>query len=224
MQKQWTAVDDYINESLIGNDPILDAALVDSDAGGLPAISVTAAQGKLLQLLAKAQDAKQILEIGTLGGYSAIWMARALPPDGKLVTLEINEHHAEVARKNIERAGLQNVVDVRVGKALDTLAALHGPFDLFFIDADKPNIPEYFEWAVKLSRAGSVIVVDNVVRNGALADEHSDDVNVQGVRRLHAMLSNDKRVTATTIQTVGSKGYDGFTLAVVLNPAAPARP
>jgi len=214
MNEQWTAVDQYINDTLIGNDPVLDAALAASDAGGLPAISVTAAQGKLLQLLARAQNAKNILEIGTLGGYSAIWMARGLPPDGKLITLEIDPHHAEVARKNIARAGLQNV-DVRVGKALETLATLQGPFDLFFIDADKPNIPEYFQWALKLSRVGSVIVVDNVVRNGALADEHSEDANVQGVRRLHAMLSNEARVMATTIQTVGSKGYDGFTLAVV---------
>lgn len=224
MSQQWTAVDQYIDEHLIGDDPVLDAALADSEAGGLPAISVTAAQGKLLYLLAKAQNAKRILELGTLGGYSAIWMARALPPDGKLTTLEIDAHHAEVARRNIARAGLQDVVDVRVGKALDTLATLSGPFDLFFIDADKPNIPEYFQWALSLSRIGSVIVVDNVVRNGALANEHSDDANVQGVRRLHAMLSTEKRVSATTIQTVCSKGYDGFTLAVVLTPAAPIRP
>jgi len=222
--EQWTAVDQYIDEQLIGDDPVLDAALADSDAGGLPAISVTAAQGKLLYLLAKAQNARRILEIGTLGGYSAIWMARALPPDGKLTTLEIDPHHAEVARKNVARAGLQDLVDVRVGKALETLATLNGPFDLFFIDADKPNIPEYFQWALSLSRIGSVIVVDNVVRNGALANAQSDDANVQGVRRLHAMLSNEKRVSATTIQTVGSKGYDGFTLALVLTPAAPIRP
>jgi predicted O-methyltransferase YrrM len=222
--EQWTAVDRYIDEHLIGDDPALEAALADSDAGGLPAISVTAAQGKLLYLLAKTQNAKRILEIGTLGGYSAIFMARALPPDGKLTTLEIDPHHAEVARKNVARAGLQDVVDIRVGKALDTLATLNGPFDLFFIDADKPNIPEYFQWALSLSRIGSVIVVDNVVRNGALANAQSDDANVQGVQRLHAMLSNEKRVSATTIQTVGSKGYDGFTLAVVLTPAAPIRP
>ena len=215
VQEQWTAVDDYITNLLIGSDPILDAALVDSDAAGLPAISVTAAQGKLLFLLAKMREARNILEIGTLGGYSAIWMGRALPADGKLTTLEISAAHAEVARKNIQRAGLQERIEVRTGKALDILPTLQGPFDLFFIDADKPNITEYFQWALKLSRPGSAIVVDNVVRDGNVVDETSDDANVQGVRRLHEVLSKETRVTATTIQTVGSKGWDGFTLIVV---------
>jgi len=210
----WSDVDSYIAEHLIGADDALDAALRASDAAGLPSIQVSAAQGKMLHLLARSIGARNILEIGTLAGYSAIWMARALPADGRLVTLEVSAKHAEVARANAARAGVGERVDVRVGAALDTLPKLGGPFDLSFIDADKANIPAYFDWAVKLSRRGSLIVVDNVVRDGGLIDPNGDE-SVQGVRRLHEQLANDRRVSATTIQTVGNKGYDGFTLAIV---------
>ena len=181
----------------------------------MPAISVSPPQGKLLHLIARALGARRILEIGTLAGYSAIWMGRALPPDGRLITLEVDGHHAEVARKNIARADLSDRVEVRIGAALDTLPKLAGPFDLTFIDADKANIPEYFSWAQRLSRKGSVIIVDNVVRNGAVIEENSSDPAVLGVRRLNDQLAQNDGVDATTIQTVGSKGYDGFTLAVV---------
>jgi len=214
MQDVWTAVDSYIAEHLIGADDALDAALRASDAAGLPPIQVSAAQGKMLHLLARSIGARNILEIGTLAGYSAIWMARALPADGRLVTLEVSAKHAEVARANAARADVGERVDVRVGAALDTLPKLGGPFDLSFIDADKANIPTYFDWAVKLSRPGSLIVVDNVVRDGGLIDPNGDE-SVHGVRRLHEQLANDRRVSATTIQTVGNKGYDGFTLAIV---------
>jgi len=210
----WSDVDSYIAEHLIGADDALDAALRASDAAGLPSIQVSAAQGKMLHLLARSIGARNILEIGTLAGYSAIWMARALPADGRLVTLEVSAKHAEVARANAARAGVGERVDVRVGAALDTLPRLSGPFDLSFIDADKANIPAYFDWAVKLSRPGSLIVVDNVVRDGGLINPNGDE-SVQGVRRLHEQLANDRRVSATTIQTVGNKGYDGFTLAIV---------
>jgi predicted O-methyltransferase YrrM len=210
----WTDVDHYISEHLIGEDDALVAALRDSDAAGLPSIQVSAPQGKMLHILARSIRARRILEIGTLAGYSAIWMARALPVGGRLVTLEVSDKHAAVARRNLERAGVGESVDVIVGPALESLPQLTGPFDLSFIDADKVNIPTYFDWAVKLSRPGSLIVVDNVVRDGKLIDPDGDEA-VQGVRRLHEMLAGDKRVTATTIQTVGSKGYDGFTLAVV---------
>jgi len=210
----WSDVDSYIAEHLIGADDALDAALRASDAAGLPPIQVSAAQGKMLHLLARSIGARNILEIGTLAGYSAIWMARALPADGRLVTLELSAKHAEVARANAARAGVGERVDVRVGAALDTLPKLSGPFDLSFIDADKANIPAYFDWAVKLSRPVSLIVVDNVVRDGGLINPNGDE-SVQGVRRLHEQLANDRRVSATTIQTVGNKGYDGFTLAIV---------
>ena len=218
-QDQWTAVDQYLTDLVVRPDPALDAALAAGVAAGLPAINVAPNQGKLLYLLARLQGARNILEIGTLAGYSTIWLARALPPEGRLVTLEIDPKHAGVARSNIGRAGLAGVVAVRIGRALDTLSQLAaegaGPFDLTFIDADKVNIPEYFEWALKLSRAGSVIVVDNVIRKGAVIDAASIDPNVVGVRRLNAMVAADTRVSATTIQTVGSKGYDGLTVAVV---------
>jgi predicted O-methyltransferase YrrM len=219
-QQVWTAVDDYVARSLIPSDPALDAALAASAEAGLPAINVTASQGKLLQLLAGIRGARRILEIGTLGGYSTIWLARALPADGRLVTLEIDERHAAVARSNVERAGVGAIVDIRIGRALDTLPLLKdegaGPFDLTFIDADKPGNADYFQWALALSRPGSVIVVDNVVRGGAVADPDSRDPNVLGVHRLNELLRTETRVSATTIQTVGAKGYDGFTLAVVL--------
>ncbi len=218
-QEQWTAVDRYVADLLVPPDPALDEALRASEAAGLPAINVTPGLGKLLHLLARVREARSILEIGTLGGYSTIWLARALPPGGSLITLEADPQHAAVARANLARAGLAAVVEVRVGRALDTLPQLEaegrGPFDLVFIDADKPSTPDYFGWALKLSRPGSLIVVDNVVRDGALADAASRDPNVEGVRRLHELIAAEPRVSATAIQTVGSKGYDGFALALV---------
>ena len=215
--EQWNTVDDYIEQTIIGSDDTLQAALDNSEAGGLPAIAVSPAQGKLLYLIARLIHARSVLEIGTLGAYSTIWLARALPKDGKLISLEVNAHHADVARQNIARAGLQSVAEVRLGAALDTLPTLRseGPFDIFFIDADKANIPDYFRWSIDLGHPGSVIIVDNVVRDGALADANTKDEAVIGVRRLHELIHNEPRVTATTIQTVGMKGYDGFTMAVV---------
>ena len=217
--EQWTAVDGYINGLLVPPDPVLEAALQASVEAGLPAISVSPSQGKLLQLLAQIRQARNILEIGTLGGYSTIWLARALPAGGRLVTLELDPKHAEVARANFARAGLSSVIELRLGSALDTLPQLvaegRGPFDFIFIDADKPGYPEYFKWALKLSRRGSVIIADNVVRNGAVIDANSTDPLVQGVRRFNQLLAAESRVSATEIQTVGSKGYDGFALMVV---------
>jgi len=215
----WTAVDQYTTDLLLPADAALDAALAASEAAGLPSISVSPSQGKLLMLLAQLAGAKQILEIGTLGGYSTIWLARALAPGGRLITLEANPKHAEVARGNIARAGLAEVVEVRLGDAragIQQLAAEGGNFDLIFIDADKQSIPHYLEWSLKLSHRGSLIIVDNVIRDGALIDAKSDDPNVLGARRMHEMLAAEPRVSATTIQTVGSKGYDGFTLARVI--------
>ena len=218
-QEQWTAVDLYISEKVVPSDAALDAAIEASAKAELPAIAVTPNQGKLLQIFARLVHARRILEIGTLGGYSTIWLARALPEDGRLISLELNPKHAEVARASIERAGLSKKVEIRLGRALDTLAKLanesRGPFDLIFIDADKAGIPQYFDWSIKLSRPGGVIIVDNVVRKGAVIEADSRDEDVQGVRRLNDMLVTEKRVTATTIQTVGSKGYDGFTVALV---------
>jgi len=217
-QELWNAVDEYIGD-VVRADSSLAAALEASTAAGLPAIAVSPSQGKLLYLMARVQGARRVLEVGTLGGYSTIWMAQALPPDGRLVTIEIDPKHAEVARGNVVAAGLGDIVDVRVGRALDVLPRIaeeeRVPFDFIFIDADKQNIPAYFEWALKLSRNGSLIVVDNVVRNGDVLDAASDDASVIGVRRLNSMLEADTRVTATTIQTVGIKGYDGFTVALV---------
>ena len=216
---EWTEVDRYIEDKLIGSDAALAAALDASEAAGLPRIAVSATQGKLLNLLAASIGAERILEIGTLGGYSAIWMARALPPDGRLISLEFDARHAEVARANLEQAGVGDQVEIWIGAALDLLpkvaAASIGPFDLTFVDADKENIPEYVDWAVKMSRSGALIVVDNVVRHGAVLDADSDDPDVIGVRRFHDMLSADDRLSATSVQTVGVKGYDGFTLAMV---------
>ena len=218
-QELWTAVDRYITDLLVPSDDALDAALDASAAAGLPAINVSPPQGKLLHLLALAHGARTILEVGTLGAYSTIWLARALPADGRLITLESNAAHADIARANIARAGLSNVVDLRLGLALDTLPKIAaeglGPFDLIFIDADKENNAAYFRWAVDLSRRGSVIIVDNVVRKGAVIDEASTDAMVQGVRRFNDGLAAEPRVSATEIQTVGSKGYDGFTIARV---------
>src|SRR4051812_2653458 len=215
----WTAVDDYFEGHLLPEDPVLEATLAESVAAGLPEIAVSPSQGRMLHLLARMHGATSILEIGTLGGYSTIWLARALPEGGRLVTLEVDPEHAGVARGNVDRAALGDVVEIRVGPALETLPRLGeedaGPFDLTFIDADKPNTPEYFSWALRLSRPGSVIVADNVVRDGRLADAGSTDPGVRGNQELHELIAVEPRVTATTIQTVGVKGYDGFTIALV---------
>jgi predicted O-methyltransferase YrrM len=219
-QERWTAVDQYIANLFVPPDPALDEALKASAAADLPAISVTPNLGKLLMILAQIHGARNILEIGTLGGYSTIWLARALPKGGRLITLEAEQKHAEIARANIARAGLNDVVEVIVGKALETLPKLAakgaGPFDLIFIDADKPSNPDYFAWALKLSRPGSVIIIDNVVRDGAVIDAVSEDASVQGVRRMNEIIAAERRVSATAIQTVGSKGYDGFAIARVM--------
>ena len=201
--------------SLLQPDAALDAAVEACDAAGLPDIAVAPNQGKLLWLLARMQGAKRILEIGTLGGYSTIWLARALPPGGTLVTLEYDPKHADVARENVARAGFADVVEVRTGRALDLLPGLSGPFDFFFIDADKISNADYFRWALKLSRPGSVIVVDNVVRDGEVIDANSADHGVAGTRNLMQYLATERRVSATAIQTVGVKGYDGFLIALV---------
>ncbi len=209
-EDQWTEVDRYFSASLLPSDPILESALEASIAAGLPAISVSPNQGKLLQMLAQIVGARSILEIGTLGGYSTIWLARGLRPGGHLITLEVDPKHAEVAQLNVARAGLQNVVDVRIGNAVEILPQLsaerRGPFDLIFIDADKPNIP---------SRPGALIIVDNVVRSGAVIDADSTDPSVQGVRRFVELLGAESRASGTTIQTVGIKGYDGFAIVLV---------
>jgi predicted O-methyltransferase YrrM len=214
-------VDRYFEERMGLSDPALEAALADSAAAGLPTIQVSPAQGKFLHLLARALRARTILEVGTLGGYSTIWLARALPADGRLLSLELNPKHAEVARKNLERAGVARLVEVRVAPAIETLPKLlpegFGPFDLAFIDADKPSTAEYFDWAVKLARPGSVIVVDNVVRGGAVADPASPDPNVQGIRRFFDRVQAEPRVSATALQTVGAKSYDGFAVVLVLH-------
>jgi predicted O-methyltransferase YrrM len=213
-------MDTFIERALIPADEAGAATLRASADAGLPEIQVTAAQGKLLHLLARAMNAASILEIGTLGGYSTLWLARALPPGGRIVTLELDERHAAVARAGFAGAGLADRVDLRVGRALDLLPALAsggaGPFDLSFIDADKESTPEYFDWCVRLSRRGGAIVVDNVVREGEVADESSRDPRVLGIRRLFRQVAADPRVTATAVQTVGAKGHDGFLLAVVL--------
>ncbi|WP_192243060.1 O-methyltransferase [Mesorhizobium silamurunense] len=217
--RTWAAVDDYIVSSLFDADPALDAVLAANREQGLPAIDVSAAQGKLLSLLVRIGSAKKVLEIGTLGGYSTIWMARGLPADGKVVTLELDPHHAKVARSNFERAGVSDKVDLRVGPALHSLAGLEsenaGPFDLIFIDADKPNNPNYLTWAMRLSRSGTVIVCDNVIRDGAVVKRDSGDTNVEGARAAFSFIGAEKRLDGTAIQTVGAKGYDGFAIAVV---------
>jgi predicted O-methyltransferase YrrM len=218
-QELWSAVDKYLVETLVRPDAALDAALKSSTAAGMPAINVSPNQGKLLYLLARIQGARKILEIGTLGGYSTIWMARALPAGGRIITLEADPKHARVAAENIARAGLSGVVDLIQGRALETLPRLaaegRGPFDLIFIDADKPSNPDYFTWSLKLSRPGSVIVIDNVVRDGEVIDAKSKDAGVQGVRRMNEMLAGEPRVSATAFQTVGSKGYDGLAIVLV---------
>ena len=218
-QEQWTAVEQYISELLVGSDEILEGVLRASVQGGLPPINVSPNEGKLLHLLARIRGARNILEIGTLGGYSTIWLARAVPRDGRMITLVFNPTHAAVARANLAAAGLADVVELIEGRAIETLprlaAAGRGPFDMIFIDADKPSTVDYFDWALKLSRPGSVIVVDNVVRKGAIVDPANHHPDVEGIRRFNQRLAAEKRVSATAIQTVGSKGYDGFAMVVV---------
>jgi predicted O-methyltransferase YrrM len=221
---RWAAVERYFADLLFPPDAVLDAALADSVAAGLPPINVSAAQGRLLALLAEMIGARRILEIGTLGGYSGIWLARALPAGGRLVTLEVDSGYAEIARRNFERAGLSDRVDLRVGRAEDTLPVIEsqglGPFDFIFVDADKPRYTDYLGWSIRLSRRGGVIVVDNIVRDGDVVNERSADAKVQGVRRFNAALAAERRVDATAIQLVGAKGYDGFAVMIVKDPDA----
>ena len=213
--KTWAAVDDYLNDLIVRPDAALAAATAASKAAGLPEIAVSAPQGKLLNLLARMMGARRILEIGVLGGYSTIWLARALPPDGRLISLEYKQKHAEVARANLAQAGLAERAEVRVGAGADLLPTLTGPFDFFFIDADKEGYPDYFRSCLKLARPGSVMVFDNVIRDGKVIDAATSDTAVQGARQLHDAIAAEPRVSATSIQTVGSKGYDGFCLAIV---------
>ena len=213
----WTDVDRFLTDLLLPADPALEAALADSQAAGLPAINVAPNQGKLLMLLAQLAGARRILEIGALGGYSTIWLARALPADGRLVTLEYSPKHAEVARRNIARAGFAGQVEVKVGAAIESLPTLEGPFDFVFIDADKPSYPDYFRWALRLARPGTVIVADNVVRAGKVADPDGD-ANAEGVWRMMQLAAEEPRVDATAVQTVGAKGWDGFCLMRVASP------
>lgn len=217
--EKWLAIDDYIVESFLDEDPVLEAAQAACDAAGLPQIQVAPLQGKFLMMLARALNALKILEVGTLGGYSTIWLARGLADDGHVTTLELDPQHAEVAERNFEMAGLKDRITVRQGPALESMAALHaedaGPFDLVFIDADKPSTPDYFEWAVKLSRPGSFIVVDNVVREGAILAAQSDNKHVKGLRAFYARAAASPRVTATAFQTVGHKGHDGLAIVQV---------
>ncbi|MBA7933625.1 O-methyltransferase [Klebsiella sp. RHBSTW-00215] len=217
MQQQWTAVDNYLVEALIPSDPILERVLDNNQRAGLPAIDVAANQGQFLALLVRMTRAKRVLEIGTLGGYSTIWMARELPTDGELLTLEADAHHAAVARENLRLAGVDDKVKVLEGPALETLEKLGDcpPFDLIFIDADKPNNPNYLRWALHYSRPGTLIIGDNVVRDGEVTNPDSTDDRVQGVRAFIEMMGSDPRLTVTALQTVGSKGWDGFTLAWV---------
>jgi predicted O-methyltransferase YrrM len=216
-EENWTKVDDYFAGHFFSGDAALDAALAASEAAGLPSIAVTPHQGKLLNLMARMSGANSILEIGTLGGYSTIWLARALGEGGRLVTLEADPKHAEVARANIDNAGFAQVVEVKLGRAIDTLPTVEGPFDLVFIDADKPSNADYFEWAMRLTHPGSVIVVDNVVRKGRVVEADSGDAAVEGSRRVTELVAAEPRVDATALQTVGSKGHDGFIIALVVS-------
>ncbi|PQP91141.1 O-methyltransferase [Paenibacillus sp. AR247] len=219
MNPVWEQVDEYIVDRLCPNDRVLDEVIVANRKADLPEIDVTANQGKFLQLLVQIKGAKRILEIGTLGAYSTIWMARGLTEGGRIITLELSLQHAEVAKKNIARTGLEQTIEVRTGDALEQLAQMEKegvePFDLIFIDADKPNNPNYLRWALHFSRPGTVIVGDNVIRNGEIADRHSTDPRVQGVRTFYDMLSGHPNISATALQTVGSKGYDGFMIGIV---------
>jgi predicted O-methyltransferase YrrM len=218
---EWIAVDDYFGGLLAPKDKQLDAALEANRAAGLPAIDVSPLQGKFLHVLVQMLKPKRVLEIGTLGGYSTMWMARALPKGGRIVSLEFNPKHADVARKNLENAGLLKRVDLRVGRAIDSLPVLEaegaGPFDLIFIDADKPSNPQYLQWALKLARVGTTIVVDNVVRDGKVADAKSTDADVRGTRKMASLMAKEPRLSATVVQNVGVKGYDGFAIGVVLS-------
>ncbi|HET6287633.1 MAG TPA: O-methyltransferase [Amycolatopsis sp.] len=214
-QEIWSKVDEYIFDALIPADPTLDGALAASEEAGMPSIAVAPNQGKLLHLLARMIGARSILEIGTLGGYSTIWLARALPPEGRLVTLEYYPKFAEVARKSIDAAGVGELVDIRIGEALDLLPGVEGPLDLTFVDADRVNNPAYFEAALKLTRPGGVIVIDNVVRAGAVADPANTSDEIEGLRRMHELIAAEPRVDATALQTVGKKGYDGLTIVLV---------
>jgi predicted O-methyltransferase YrrM len=220
-QAVWIKVDRYFGDLLVRADDALDAAINANKLAGLPQIDVTSLQGKFLEFLVRVSGAKRVLEIGTLGGYSTLWLARALPEGGRVVTLELDPHHARVARGNLQNAGILDRVDVRVGPALESLSTLvtenAEPFDLIFIDADKQGYPEYLQWSLRLSRPGTVIVADNVVREGKVIDPNSDDANVQGVQRFTELLAAEPRLSATVLQTVGAKGYDGFALAVVLS-------
>jgi len=220
-QKIWIDVDRYFAEQLHLSDPVLDAAMQSNAAAGLPAIDVAPTPGKFLNLLARLTHSKKILEVGTLGGYSTIWLARALPPGGRLISLESNSKHADVAKSNIQRAGLSDRVDIRVGAALESLPEIEkeglAPFDFIFIDADKPNNPGYLEWAIKLSRTDTIIIVDNVVRDGEVADASSTDPTILGTRKMFELMSPHARLSSTALQTVGSKGYDGFALAIVMD-------
>jgi predicted O-methyltransferase YrrM len=218
-QDLWTSVERYLTDTLVHPDQTLNEAVATNTRAGLPTIDVSPNEGKLLHLLARIQGARRILEIGTLGGYSTIWLARALPPFGRLITLELDPKHAKVAAENIERAGLSSLVEIRVGSALESLALLHAdktdPFDLIFLDADKPNNHNYLEWALKLSRPGTLIIGDNVIRDGAILDTASTDASITGTRTFLERLGSHPRLDATALQTVGSKGYDGFALAIV---------
>lgn len=219
MKQTWEQVDEYITDLLCPNDAILDDVLTANKKADLPEIDVTANQGKLLQLLVQMKGAKRILEIGTLGAYSTLWMARGLPADGKVITLELDPHHADVAQANIAHAGLEHMIEVRTGDALGQLAMMAEekvePFDLIFIDADKPNNPHYLNWALQFSRPGTVIIGDNVIREGEIINKHSTDPRIQGVRKFYEMIAGNPKISATAIQTVGSKGYDGFMMGIV---------
>jgi len=219
MQETWAAVDRYFGERLAPHDEALAASIESNHAAGLPSIDVPALMGKFLALMVRISGARDVLEIGTLGGYSTIWLARALPEGGRVITLEIDPRHAEIARKNLERAGVRERVEITIGPAIDAMRALYEraapAFDLIFIDADKKSIPEYLDWSMKLSRPGTVIIVDNVVRDGKVLDPHSDDDDIQGVRRMTELMASNPRLSATAIPTVGARGYDGFAMAVV---------
>ena len=218
-QDVWEAVDKFLDKMMIPHDSALEDALAAAASANLPAIQVSSVQGKFLHLLARILGARNVLEIGTLGGYSTIWMARALPEGGRIITLEADPKHADVAKKNFARAGVESKVELRLGKALDTLPHVAadglGPFDLFFIDANKSNMPEYFEWSLKLTRKGSVIIADNVVREGAILDAKSKDADIQGIRRFLEMVGKERRVSGTALQTVSTKNYDGFAFVLV---------
>lgn len=217
MKNEWALVDEYIVDRLLPPDPVMDSVLSANAAAGLPAIDVAPNQGKLLHIFARMVNARRVLEIGTLGGYSTIWLARALPADGIVVTLESDPGHARVAQSNLQAAGLNDAVDLRIGPALETLPKLadEPAFDLIFIDADKPNNPAYLGWALKLSRPGTVIIGDNVVRGGKIKDSNEQDPSIQGMRQFYDRMSGEPRLTATAVQTVGSKGWDGFSIAIV---------